>query len=358
MSCEIKISKDNQNRSVGDLKVKICLVGTISPPDEARKVMAYNLLPILARECNVMFFDLQRLLSRHEWAKIKAFNPDVIHSITAASPFSFLLMRMLQWSCKNSKTIILSPLIPFRGFSHGLWFAASSLLEPIVPFIKTDLVLTQSSEAEATYRRLGCNVLPFVYSGVDLKRFSPVSQAEKEVLRTRYNVGSDKFVVLHVGSVRKWRNVECLKKIQDDDENQVLLVGRPSTKYERQVGSVLKKAGVVVIKDFNPNIEDFYRLSDCYIFPTTDPAGSIDIPLSVLEAMASGLPVVSTRFGGLPCIFDEADGFYYADVEEFPSKLKALKSQGATVRTRELVRPYSWENIAQNLLKVYAQMIG
>jgi glycosyltransferase involved in cell wall biosynthesis len=338
--------------------VKICLVGTISPPDEARKVMAHNLLPILARECDVTFFDLQRLRSRDEWAKVEAFNPDVIHSITAASPFSFLLTRILQRRCKNPKTVIFSPLIPFRGFSHGLWFAASTLLEPAVPFLKTDLVLTQSREAEAAYRRLGCKVLPFVYSGVDLKRFRPVSEAEKEELRTRYNVESDKFVVLHVGSVRKWRNVECLKKIQQDDENQVLLVGRPSTKYERQVGAVLKEAGVVVAKAFNPKIEDFYRLSDCYIFPTTDPAGSIDIPLSVLEAMASGLPVVSTRFGGLPRIFDDADGFCYADVEEFPSKLKALKSQGAAVRTRELVRPYSWENIARNLLEVYAQMLG
>jgi len=318
--------------------------------------MAHNLLLILARECNVMFFDLQRLLSRDEWAKLKAFNPEVIQSITAASPFSFLLMLILKRRCRNSKTVILSPLIPFRGFSHGLWFAASSILEPAIPFIKPDLVLTQSSEAEATYRRLGCSVLPFVYSGVDLTRFRPVSKTEKEELRSRYNIGSDKFVVLHVGSVRKWRNVECLKEIQDDDQNQVLLVGRPSTKYERQVAAVLKKAGVMVVKEFNPNVEDFYRLSDCYVFPTTDPAGSIDIPLSVLEAMASGLPVISTRFGGLPRIFIEGDGFHYADVEEFPSKLKVLKSEGIEVRTRELVRPYSWENIAQNLLKVYMQM--
>jgi glycosyltransferase involved in cell wall biosynthesis len=338
--------------------VKICLVGTASPPDEARKVMAHNLLPILAKECDVTFFDLQRLLSLDEWDKVKKFKPDVIHSIMAASPFSFLLTRILQRRCKNPKTVIFSPIIPFRGYSHGLWFAFSSLLEPTVPFIKTDLVLAQSAEAEATYRRLGCNVMPFVYSGVDLNRFHPISSAEKKELRARYEVESDKFVVLHVGSVRKWRNVECLKKIQEDDENQVFLVGRPATKYERDVTELLEKAGAMVTHAYNPKIEEFYALSDCYMFPTTDAAGSIDIPLSVLEAMACGLPVVSTRFGGLPQIFSEADGFYYADVAEFPDRLKLLKSQGAAIKTRELVFPYSWENIAQNLLNVYEGLLS
>ena len=337
--------------------MKICLVGAASPPDEARKVMAYNLLPILAKECDVAFFDLQRQLSLDEWKKVKAFKPDVIHSIMAASPFSFLLTRILETMCKNPKTVTFSPLIPFRGFSHGPWFAFSTLLEPAVPLIKTDLVLAQSAEAEAIYRRLGCNVMPFVYSGVDLNRFHPVSDSEKKELRARYEVPSDKFVVLHVGSVRKWRNVECLKKIQEDDENQVFLVGRSSTKYELQVAASLKKAGVIVTKSYNPKVEDFYGLSDCYIFPTTDAAGSIDVPLSVLEAMASGLPVVSTRFGGLPRIFSEADGFCYAEVDEFPDRLKALKTQGAAIKTREIVRPYSWENIARNLLKVYEQLL-
>jgi glycosyltransferase involved in cell wall biosynthesis len=337
--------------------MKVCWVGTVSPPDEARKVMAYNLLPILARKCEVMLFDMQRLRSVDEWQKVKAFKPDILHSITSASPFSFLLARILQSTSENSKTVMFSSLIPFRGFSSGLWFGLSSLFKPVVPLLKPDLVLAQSDEAEAIYSRLGCNTMPFVYSGVDIKRFHPVSKKEKEELRARYGVESDKFVVLHVGPVKKSRNLECLRKIQGDSDNQVLLVGRPATKYEREVADVLGKAGVVVTQAYNPRIEEFYALSDCYIFPTTDAAGSIDIPLSVLEALACGLPVVSTRFGGLPRIFNEGDGFCYADVEEFPDRLKTLKSQGAAFKTRELVFPYSWENIAENLVEVYEQML-
>ncbi len=320
--------------------------------------MAHNLLPILSRKCEVMFFDMDRLLSIDEWEKVKAFKPDVLHSITAASPFSLLFTRILQMTSRSPKTVMFSPLIPFRGFSSGLWFGLSSLFEPVVPYLKTDLVLVQSDEAEAVYSRLGCNVMPFVYSGVDIKRFHPVSKREKEELRARHEVEADKFVVLHVGSVKKSRNLECLRTIQRDSDNQVLLVGRQSIKYERDVAEELRKAGVAVIQTYNSRIEEFYALADCYIFPTTDAAGSIDVPLSVLEAMASGLPVVSTRFGGLPRIFSEADGFCYAEVEQFPDRLKALKSQGAKVKTRELVFPYSWENIAQNLMSVYEGLLS
>jgi glycosyltransferase involved in cell wall biosynthesis len=305
-----------------------------------------------------MFFDMDRLLSIDEWEKVKAFKPDVLHSITAASPFSLLFTRILQMTSRSPKTVMFSPLIPFRGFSSGLWFGLSSLFEPVVPYLKTDLVLVQSDEAEAVYSRLGCNVMPFVYSGVDIKRFHPVSKREKEELRARHEVEADKFVVLHVGSVKKSRNLECLRTIQRDSDNQVLLVGRQSIKYERDVAEELRKAGVAVIQTYNSRIEEFYALADCYIFPTTDAAGSIDVPLSVLEAMASGLPVVSTRFGGLPRIFSEADGFCYAEVEQFPDRLKALKSQGAKVKTRELVFPYSWENIAQNLMSVYEGLLS
>jgi len=54
-------------------------------------------------------------------------------------------------------------------------------------------------------------------------------------------------------------------------------------------------------------IEEIYQLSDCYIFPITFEGGGISILLSVLEAMACNLPVVTTKFGGLPAIFKGGD---------------------------------------------------
>ena len=216
--------------------MRLCLAGEHSPPDEARRVMAQHLLSVLSRECEVEFFDLKRLTSSDQWARLKAFNPDVVHYIPGASPVSFLITKVLR-ARSNAKTVMFSALNPFMGLSYGFHSAVYSLSKPLVPHIKADLVLVQSDYAEVTYRRLGCTVKSLVYSGVDLQRFRPAPQGQKEELRKKYDVEPDKFVVLHVGSVRKWRNVSCLTEIQKERDNQVILVGRASTKYEEDLAS-------------------------------------------------------------------------------------------------------------------------
>jgi glycosyltransferase involved in cell wall biosynthesis len=136
------------------------------------------------------------------------------------------------------------------------------------------------------------------------------------------------------------------------------LVGRATTKNEKGVEQMLKKAGLVVTDGYNPKIEEFYALADCYLFPTTTTVGSIDVPLSVLEAMANNIPVISTRFGGLPRMFDEGNGFFYADTAGFREKINMVKDGGFDVSTRKIVLPYSWNNIVNNLYSIYQELLG
>jgi len=70
----------------------------------------------------------------------------------------------------------------------------------------------------------------------------------------------------------------------------------------------LKKYGFRIIDEYVPNIEEIYNLADCYVFPTFKRHNCIDMPLSVMEAMACNIPVISTKFGGLPKIFKEGNG--------------------------------------------------
>lgn len=338
--------------------MRICLIADFSEPDEARKVIAHNLCIELSKTHEVLKGDIRHLFFIGFWREIREFEPHIIHYIPGASPLSFAITKALKLFSTKTRTIMFTMLHPFHSPFHGFYYLFSCLIKRIIPFMKTDLVVVQSEDTEKVFKKLVCKVKFMVCSGVDVKRFVPVSEKRREELRGKYGIDNEKFVVLHVGSIRKWRNVEMLKELQNHNAGtQVVVVGRTSTKFERGVALKLEKAGCKIIKEYVPKIEEIYALSDCYVFPTIDPVGSIDVPLSVLEAMACNLPVISTKFGGLPRIFKEGDGLIFIEKEEDLHKaIEAIKNC-INVETREKVLSYSWENVAKRLGEIYEELL-
>jgi glycosyltransferase involved in cell wall biosynthesis len=184
----------------------------------------------------------------------------------------------------------------------------------------------------------------------------PVLEQPKRRLRDKYGIDHGKFVILHVGSVKKRRNVRLMSQIQTED-NQTILVGSLSTGVEQDTLDELKSHNCWVWLQYYEHIEELYALADCYVFPTQNGVGSIEMPLSVLEAMACNLPIISTRFGALPRAFKAGEGMFYADTaEEFREGLDAIRS-GVVVRTREKVLPYAWQNIVARLEETYSALL-
>jgi glycosyltransferase involved in cell wall biosynthesis len=90
------------------------------------------------------------------------------------------------------------------------------------------------------------------------------------------------------------------------------MIASTSTPADPEIEASLQSAGVEIVRRYLPDIERYYQASDAYVFPVENERGSVEVPLSVLEAMACGTPVASTRFGGLPELFDEGQGLAYA----------------------------------------------
>jgi glycosyltransferase involved in cell wall biosynthesis len=89
--------------------------------------------------------------------------------------------------------------------------------------------------------------------------------------------------------------------------------------------------------------------------------------LSVLEAMASGLPVVASRLGGVPeIVVDGETGFLVdpGDVDELHDRLALLLGDPVLAadmgrRAREVVLgQFTWEHCAARCLAAYRQLIG
>lgn len=81
-------------------------------------------------------------------------------------------------------------------------------------------------------------------------------------------------------------------------------------------------------------------------------------PVSVMESMALGLPVVSTNVGGIPYLIkDEIDGLLVpkSDVEGMTESIKSILNQeypNITLKAREKVENFSWESNKEKWLKI------
>jgi len=321
--------------------MRICLVAHFKhnplEGDIGTKNVAYYLSKELSKRHEILQIDVRGINS---WRKIKAFKPQIIHFVLGPSTLGLIIAKAFKIWHTGAKVIMSAP-NPFLRFKMFL------------PLFKPDLILTQSQHYEEIFVKLGFKT-EFLPNGVDVEKFSPASSGLKERIKDKYGIDANKFVILHVGPIIERRNIRLLGNLQEGD-NQVLIIGR--IPFEEDIYKSLSDKGCLVwIKQFE-NIEEIYKMCDCYVFPTPpiNTTASIDIPLSVLEAMACNLPVITTRFGALPRIFDEGGGFFFAEREEdFFKKIEDLKKGNPKVKTREKVLPYSWGNIVRELEEIYA----
>lgn len=163
---------------------------------------------------------------------------------------------------------------------------------------RADRILVGSSFARDTFVAEGCDprklvAIPF---GVDTLRFTPPAEPRPR----------ERFRVLFVGQISQRKGIGYLLRGYERFRKagtELHLVGRfvpGSEAYERFRGLFRHTTHVP-----QAQLADIYRESDVLVFPSlTEGMG-----LVVLEAMASGLPVIATPHGPSDLISDGADGF-------------------------------------------------
>ena len=208
------------------------------------------------------------------------------------------------------------------------------------------LFLLSQSAAEEFARIIGKDRAVYLKTGVDTKRFQPVSPARAAELKEKYGLAPDRMVLLHVGHLKEGRNLSRLTEI--DADIQMLLVVSTSTQEDAALRKTLEDCPNIKIRNqYFPNIEELHQLSDVYFFPVTEEYNCIDIPLSCLEAAACGLSVVTTPYGEM-AQFRGKPGFFFLETEELNGLLRRALAQPDGV-ARKAVLEYDWANAARKL---------
>ena len=141
-----------------------------------------------------------------------------------------------------------------------------------------------------------------VFNTVDLDRFHPsVRERYRDAKRKELGIDQHEIVLLFAGNNYRLKGLEpllhavaILKKRLPDVPLRLVVVGRGQIGLYRHKADTLGVADVVLFLGPVKSMEPYYAASDIYVHPTFYDSCS----LTVLEALAAGLPAVTTRFNG------------------------------------------------------------
>jgi glycosyltransferase involved in cell wall biosynthesis len=324
--------------------MKVCLIGHFNEniQEGVRNVSKKIAESLENKGVSIYSINVGKILP---WLEIRKFNPDIIHFILTPTIGGLIIAKITALFCGNSKIVI--------SAIHN------SLSKPnfLINFLAPDLILVQSTESELFYKHHHFPV-SLLFNGVDTKKFQPSSLERKKQLRKQMNFTDDDFILLHLASFTPQRNLSVFPKIIDHESCKVLLIGRPHEIVDLDLIDELKKNGCRIEIKFFENIEDIYHVADCYVFPTIEKNACIETPLSVIEAMSCNMPVITTRFGALPLIFNsKINGLYFVeDIEEYTNCIRNIREHNPMISTRDAVDDLSWDKISNTLLEKYEEL--
>jgi UDP-glucose:(heptosyl)LPS alpha-1,3-glucosyltransferase len=206
-----------------------------------------------------------------------------------------------------------------------------------------------------------------VYNGVDHALFNPETAAVwRSAVRAEMGLAPDEIALLHVSNNWPRKGVGMTLRAmaalgEAGKKMHLLVVGRGRAEPFRRLALKLGLEGRVHFVGSSREVERYYAAGDLLVLPTLyDPFSNV-----CLEAMACGLPVVTTSSNGASEIIEEGkNGFVQKDadnVQELARLLEkclaseALRKMGAAAR--EVSLGYSPERNMQETLAVFEKVV-
>ncbi len=207
--------------------------------------------------------------------------------------------------------------------------------------------------------------LHVIYNGVDLEAFHPrFKEGPGSALRVRLGIAPDATVFLFVGSGFERKGVPRLLQAFAQGapaDARLLLVGsdRHAARFARQAGAMGMSARVHFAGAQN-DVRPWYGAADCFVLPTLyDP-----FPNAALEAMASGLPLITTHQCGAAELIEEGKAGFVCDaldVAGLGAALGRLDRASAAImgaHARERAMGFGVADMAERLLGLYHSLLG
>ncbi len=287
---------------------------------------------------------------------VKKLNPDIVHAQAIGAGITGLLAKRL-W--KKAYVVYC------QGSEVYLWWLFK---RPIARSVlkNADEVITLTEDMKRQAQQLCDREMLVIPNGVDLERFEDLPA--REMLRIELGFDQDEKVILFVGNLRSVKGarylIEAMRLIKDKNASARLTLigdGEERGALQNHVKELeLERYVTFVGRVSSEKVPGYMAASDTFVLPSL----SEGFPVVIAEAMAAGLPIITTRIGGLPEIIQDGENGFLVEPmspEQIAEKVLLLLEddelrQRISSNNRARVKEYSWESIVQKLEKVYQKL--
>lgn len=335
MVCELAC---HINKEKYDLQV-ICINGSCNSPLEQK--LKENKIKVKYLN-NITKVNIEGITK--VWQELSSYKPDIIHTHISGVVFS------IPWIvCHSTKFIHTVHTSPEKEFNKKIQFFLKILYK-----LGKGIMVTVSRENQLKtmeYFSLPIQKVKMVNNGVDINKFYKKNHNNY----TFINVGRQDYNKNQIIIIKAFK--QMLKKNKDI---HLILVGDGNQHLKlKEYISRNKLNSYVTLPGMKPDVERYLSISDVYIQSSLYEG----LPLSVLEAMAAKLPIISTEVGGLKDII-KGNGvliptndikkltFAMQDMKDHKEKYKKMCQ-----KSWEIVQDYSITAMTRNYEKIYDEFI-
>ncbi|BES66436.1 glycosyltransferase family 4 protein [Gottschalkiaceae bacterium SANA] len=257
----------------------------------------------------------------------------------------------------------------FKGASKFAWAVYYPIEKQLARWTDCLITINKEDYELARTRRFSAKTLVHVHGvGVDLKKYHPVCQAEKLLLRNEYGFKKDAFILTLAADYNKNKNQTLLIQMIDELRKEIpkiklLLVGEGV--LDQEYHALIKALGVekhVEMLGFRKDVDKLLQLSDVVVSSSYREG----LPVFLMEAMATGLPIVASRCRGNRDLVVDGESGFLVELDQqaaFSFAVKRLYAgpsmrEEMGERARVLVKPYEQKLVVEEMKKVYGACLA
>lgn len=212
--------------------------------------------------------------------------------------------------------------------------------------------------------------MELITNGVDFAYFEPIPAQTINQVREKFSLGNDSrpvcfFLANHTANKGIHVLLDAFQQVELPFVGVIGGKRRDGVAYpsDEEGQDEFGRRFVITDRLSDEEVRALYALADVFVFPTL----SDTLPLVILEAMASGLPVLSTSVGGIP--FQVVDGcgilvspndstaFANGLKELFSKNREELKQMGEQSKAR-VESMFDWNQSARLAVNAYKRVIN